>query len=64
MSISLVANIAANLIAFLAFLSFFNASLSWLGSMVGHPEVSFEVSGIYFTHRRIPSSSHQILLLP
>ena len=42
-AISLVANIAANLIAFLAFLAFFNGVLSWIGSMVGHPEFSFEV---------------------
>ncbi|XP_032227058.2 solute carrier family 28 member 3 isoform X1 [Nematostella vectensis] len=41
-AIALVANVAANLIAFLAFLAFFNAMLSWLGSMVGHPELSFE----------------------
>ncbi|XP_067027107.1 solute carrier family 28 member 3-like isoform X1 [Acropora muricata] len=41
-AIALVANIAANLIAFLAFLAFFNAVLSWIGSMVGHPEFSFE----------------------
>ena len=42
-AIALVANIAANLIAFLAFLAFFNGVLSWLGSMVGKPELSFEV---------------------
>ena len=42
-AIALVANIAANLIAFLAFLAFFNGVLSWIGSMVGHPELSFEV---------------------
>ncbi|XP_068698450.1 solute carrier family 28 member 3-like isoform X3 [Montipora foliosa] len=41
-AIALVANIAANLIAFLAFLAFFNGVLSWIGSMVGHPEFSFE----------------------
>ncbi|XP_022781914.1 solute carrier family 28 member 3-like isoform X2 [Stylophora pistillata] len=41
-AIALVANIAANLIAFLAFLAFFNGVLSWLGSMVGKPELSFE----------------------
>lgn len=41
-AIALVANIAANLIAFLAFLAFFNGVLSWLGSMVGRPELSFE----------------------
>uniref|UniRef100_A0AAQ4PM98 Sodium/nucleoside cotransporter n=1 Tax=Gasterosteus aculeatus aculeatus TaxID=481459 RepID=A0AAQ4PM98_GASAC len=33
-SIGLVANIAANLIAFLAILEFINASLSWFGGMV------------------------------
>ena len=42
-AVALVGNIAANLIAFLAFLAFFNAILSWIGSMVGHPELSFEV---------------------
>lgn len=41
-AIALVANIAANLIAFLAFLAFFNGVLSWIGSMVGLPELSFE----------------------
>ena len=33
-AVALVANIAANLIAFLAFLSFFNAVLTWFGYMV------------------------------
>lgn len=47
-AISLVANIAANLIAFLAFLSCFNALLSWFFSMVGHPEVSFEVMHVKY----------------
>lgn len=42
-SIGLVANIAANLIAFLAILDFINAALRWLGGMVGYPEVTFEV---------------------
>jgi len=42
-SIGLVANIAANLIAFLAILGFINATLKWLGGMVGYPDVSFEV---------------------
>ena len=56
-AIALVANIAANLIAFLAFLAFFNGVLSWIGSMVGHPELSFEVFVcklsffLYFEHR-------------
>ncbi|KAJ7311197.1 hypothetical protein JRQ81_006807 [Phrynocephalus forsythii] len=42
-SIKLVANIAANLIAFLALLAFINASLAWMGGMVNLPELSFEL---------------------
>uniref|UniRef100_A0A4W6C9E5 Sodium/nucleoside cotransporter n=1 Tax=Lates calcarifer TaxID=8187 RepID=A0A4W6C9E5_LATCA len=42
-SIGLVANIAANLIAFLAILGFINKALSWLGSMVGYPSITFQV---------------------
>ncbi|ROL43206.1 Sodium/nucleoside cotransporter 1 [Anabarilius grahami] len=42
-SIGLVANIAANLIAFLAILDFINATLRWLGGMVGYSDVSFEL---------------------
>ena len=42
-AIPLVANIAANLIAFLAFLAFIDAVLSYLGSMIDHPELSFKV---------------------
>lgn len=34
MSVKVVTNIAANLIAFLAVLDFINAALSWLGNMV------------------------------
>ncbi|XP_048753840.1 solute carrier family 28 member 3-like isoform X2 [Ostrea edulis] len=42
-SIKLVANIAANLIAFLAMLEFVNAVLSWFGGFVGYPEFSFQL---------------------
>ena len=42
-AIGLVANIGANLIAFFAFLAFLNSILSYLGSLVLHPELSFEV---------------------
>ncbi|XP_067649250.1 uncharacterized transporter HI_0519-like [Haliotis asinina] len=41
-SICLVANIAANLIAFLALLAFINAVLSWFGGFVCFPQLSFE----------------------
>ncbi|KAF7699151.1 sodium/nucleoside cotransporter 1 isoform X1 [Silurus meridionalis] len=42
-SVGLVANIATNLIGFLAILAFINAALSWLGGMVGYPEITFEL---------------------
>ncbi|XP_056380207.1 solute carrier family 28 member 3 isoform X2 [Hyla sarda] len=42
-SISLVANIAVNLMAFLSLLAFFNAVLSWLGNMFDYPQLSFEI---------------------
>ncbi|XP_004678039.1 PREDICTED: solute carrier family 28 member 3 [Condylura cristata] len=42
-SIPLVANIAANLIAFLALLSFVNSALSWFGNMFDYPQLSFEI---------------------
>ncbi|KAF6019720.1 hypothetical protein EB796_021948 [Bugula neritina] len=42
-SIGLVANIAANLIAFLSLLAFLNAALHWIGSFVDYPELSFEL---------------------
>uniref|UniRef100_A0A3P8TIT2 Sodium/nucleoside cotransporter n=1 Tax=Amphiprion percula TaxID=161767 RepID=A0A3P8TIT2_AMPPE len=42
-SIGLVANIAASLISFLAILAFINSALSWLGGMVGYPEVTFKL---------------------
>uniref|UniRef100_A0A8C8SLQ0 Sodium/nucleoside cotransporter n=1 Tax=Pelusios castaneus TaxID=367368 RepID=A0A8C8SLQ0_9SAUR len=42
-SVGLVANIAANLIAFLAVLKFINAALSWFGSLVNIPDLSFQI---------------------
>ncbi|XP_072461946.1 solute carrier family 28 member 3 [Notamacropus eugenii] len=42
-SISLVANIAVNMIAFLALLAFMNSALSWLGNMFDYPQLNFEV---------------------
>ncbi|OCU01147.1 solute carrier family 28 member 3 isoform X2 [Xenopus laevis] len=42
-SISLIANIAVNLMAFLSLLAFFNSALSWLGNMFDYPQLSFEV---------------------
>ena len=47
-AISLVANVAAMLITFFAFIAFFNAILSYLGSMVEYPELSFQASFFYF----------------
>lgn len=42
-AISLVANVAANLIAFLAVLAFINSTLSWLGEMVDIHGLTFQV---------------------
>jgi len=42
-AITLVANVTAMLITFFAFIAFFNAVLSYLGSMVGYSELSFQV---------------------
>uniref|UniRef100_A0A8C4YHY6 Solute carrier family 28 member 3 n=1 Tax=Gopherus evgoodei TaxID=1825980 RepID=A0A8C4YHY6_9SAUR len=46
-SIPLVANIAVNLIAFLALLSFVDSSLSWLGNMFNYPQLNFEIICAY-----------------
>ncbi|XP_006152908.1 sodium/nucleoside cotransporter 1 [Tupaia chinensis] len=42
-SVRVVANIAANLIAFLALLAFINAALSWLGDLVDIQGLSFQL---------------------
>lgn len=42
-SISLVANVAAMLLTFFAFIAFFNSILSYIGSMVGYSKLSFQV---------------------
>ncbi|XP_012588147.1 PREDICTED: sodium/nucleoside cotransporter 1 [Condylura cristata] len=42
-SVKVVANIAANLIAFLAVLAFINAALAWLGDMVDVQGLSFQL---------------------
>lgn len=49
-AIGLVANVAANLIAFLAVLAFINATLSWLGEMVDIHGLNFQVSLICVGH--------------
>ncbi|NXX21231.1 S28A3 protein, partial [Podargus strigoides] len=41
-SIMLVANIAVNLISFLALLSFLDSALSWVGSLFDYPQLNFE----------------------
>ena len=45
-SIKLVANIAVNLIAFLALLAFLNAVVAYAGELVGHEGISFQVRRI------------------
>ncbi|NXT83847.1 S28A3 protein, partial [Zapornia atra] len=41
-SILLVANIAVNLIAFLALLAFLDSALSWVGGLFDYPQLNFE----------------------
>ncbi|NWV80009.1 S28A3 protein, partial [Dasyornis broadbenti] len=41
-SIRLVANIAVNLISFLALLSFLDSALSWVGNLFDYPQLNFE----------------------
>jgi pyrimidine nucleoside transport protein len=43
-SIKLVANIIANLIAFIAMLTFCNATLTWFGQRVGVEELTLQAS--------------------
>jgi len=47
-SVSLVANIAANVIAFLSLLQFINATLTWLGQRVGIQQLTFQVTGCLY----------------
>lgn len=42
-AVGLVANVAANLIAFLAVLAFINSVLSWLGELVDIHGLTFQV---------------------
>ena len=42
--IPLVANIAANVIAFVAILYFINATLTWFGQRVGIEKLTYEVA--------------------
>ncbi|NXK66097.1 S28A3 protein, partial [Sylvietta virens] len=41
-SIGLVANIAVNVISFLALLSFLDSALSWVGNLFDYPQLNFE----------------------
>uniref|UniRef100_A0A8D0FXE1 Solute carrier family 28 member 3 n=1 Tax=Strix occidentalis caurina TaxID=311401 RepID=A0A8D0FXE1_STROC len=41
-SIPLVANIAVNLISFLALLAFLDSALSWVGNLFDYPQLNFE----------------------
>ncbi|NWU85884.1 S28A3 protein, partial [Onychorhynchus coronatus] len=46
-SITLVANIAVNLISFLAMLTFLDSAFSWLGSLFDYPQLNFEIICAY-----------------
>ena len=42
-AVKVVASVGANLIAILGLIAFLNATLSYMGSKVGYPELSFQV---------------------
>ena len=46
-AIAMVANIAANLIAFIALLQFVNATLTWFGQRVGIQQLTFQASELH-----------------
>jgi len=46
-AVSLVANIAANLIAFWALLHFVNSTLTWFGQRVGVRQLTYQVSSCF-----------------
>ena len=53
-AIKVVASVAANLIAIIGLIAFFNATLSYLGARVGYPQLTFQV-------QRRTKSQHQRL---
>ena len=48
LSIPIIVNVVVMMIAFVSIVSLFNGLLSWLGSMVDCPQLSFEVG--FLTH--------------
>lgn len=61
-AIKLIANVIVNLVAFIALLSFLDATLSYFGSRVGYPELSFDVRHTFiwqqYTHTHAPTHEH------
>lgn len=43
-ALPIVLGIVANIVAFVSFVAFVNAMLSWCGGLVGYEELSLEVS--------------------
>ncbi len=41
--LSLAMNVGAMLLAFIALIALLNGGISWIGSLFGHPEISFEI---------------------
>ena len=52
-SVSLVANIAANVIDFIALLQFVNATLTWFGERVGIQQLTFQVFSSFTGNRML-----------
>ena len=65
LAISLVANIAANLIAFIALLHFVDSTLTWMGHRAGlyEPELTFRVNHLCDVHTHSDSTPIEIVVL-
>jgi nucleoside permease NupC len=63
-AVFLVANIIANLIAFLAFIAFLNGVISWYGNLLGAPYITFEVFVYYVETNEKDSRIRNLISIP
>ncbi len=65
-AIKIVANVIANLIAFISMLHFLNSTLTWFGNRVGIEELTFEVRamwGLKYKARKLKQKQKQKQIL-
>ena len=61
-SIAVIASIMVNLIAFIALMAFLDALLGYLGSLIGYPELCFQVSCAMKNEPQIANSKQKLLV--